>query len=152
MLSLERGAIFYVQHLWANVWLDGGITLGSNAYAHRATDPKYSNLFEFEIFRHAFPVEAVHERYNAFNNRVFKSHMRSTGIMSDGPVADCDALLADVEIMSRLRSSNFSVVYYDITWLCPLLIAKHLQIPYIAQSALSSPCTITGSPQWPSYQ
>lgn len=118
----------------------------SNAYAHRATDRKYSNLFEFEIFRHAFPVEAVHERYNAFTNRVFKSHMRSTGIMSDGPVADCDALLADVEIMSRLRSSNFSVVYYDITWLCPLLIAKHLQIPYIAQSALSSPCTITGSP------
>eukprot|EP00057_Strongylocentrotus_purpuratus_P027265 XP_011681739.1 PREDICTED: UDP-glucuronosyltransferase 2A1-like [Strongylocentrotus purpuratus] len=117
----------------------------SNAYAHRATDPKYSNLFEFEIFRHAFPVEAVHERYNAFTNRVFKSHMRSTGIMSDGPVADCDALLADVEIMSRLRSSNFSVVYYDITWLCPMLIAKHLQIPYIAQSALSSPCTITGS-------
>nr|XP_054750643.1 UDP-glucuronosyltransferase 1-6-like [Lytechinus pictus] len=116
----------------------------SNAYAHRANDTKFSHFFHFEIFQHADSVEAVHDLYDRLSNRVFKSHMKSTGIMTEGPVADCEALLADDDIMSRLRSANFTAVIYDITWLCPLLIAKHLDIPYITQSALSSPCRITG--------
>lgn len=121
----------------------------SNAYAHRASDPKYSQLFDFVIFRHPIPVEKVHEQFEAFNERAFMPASAQMWtlieIMRDGRADDCDAVLGDVEIMNHFRSANYSAIIYDIGWLCPVIIAKQFNIPYIALSAVSSPCTVTGS-------
>ncbi|XP_054753024.1 UDP-glucuronosyltransferase 2B23-like [Lytechinus pictus] len=130
----------------------------SNAYAHRATDPKFSQLFEFVIFRHPIPVQKVHEQFNAFNERAFMPASAQiwtlAEVMRDGRANDCDALLSDLNIMDHFQSANYSVIISDISWLCPLIIAKRFNIPHIALSAVSSPCMVTalvGSDNSPAY-
>ena len=119
----------------------------SNAYSHRATDPKFTELFDFVIFKHPVPVAEVHAQFEQYNTNAFKpafaqmwSLMKT---MQEGRIADCDALLGDDDMMSRLAGTKFSMVIFDIAWHCPILIASRLEIPYIGISPTSLPCIIT---------
>ncbi|XP_071491304.1 UDP-glucuronosyltransferase 2B33-like [Diadema antillarum] len=130
----------------------------SNAYAHRTTDAKYANLFDFEVFRHPIPVKEVHKQFNAFNERAFEpasaQMLTLAEVMRDGRAADCDAILGDKDMMNRLAMANYSLVVYDIGWVCPILMARKLGIPYVGVSAVSTPCTITegvGAVQSPAF-
>ncbi|XP_072181578.1 UDP-glucuronosyltransferase 2B33-like [Diadema setosum] len=118
----------------------------SNAYAHRATDAKYANLFDFEIFYHSIPVEEVHQQLNAYNERAFEpasaQMLTIAELMRDARGKDCDDILGDKALMDRLAMANFSFVVYDNTWVCPILMARKLGIPYATVSAISSPCTV----------
>ncbi|XP_071499434.1 UDP-glucuronosyltransferase 2B33-like [Diadema antillarum] len=118
----------------------------SNAYAHRATDAKFANLFDFEIFHHSIPVEEVHKQLNAYNERAFEpasvQMLTFAELMRDARAADCDDILGDKALMDRLAMANYSFVVYDITWVCPVLMARKLGIPYATVSAIATPCTV----------
>ena len=117
----------------------------SNAYKHRASDPRYSQLFKFEVFNHSVPIEEIHEQFDAFNRRAFSgSTMQMLSIIEilrDGLSKDCDTILSNQNLINQLRKKEYDLLVFDGAWFCGPLIARSLGIPYVTSVAVPSPCT-----------
>ena len=116
----------------------------SNAYKHRAIDPRYSQLFKFEVFNHSVPIEEIHEQFDAFNRRAFSGStaqmLSFIEVLRDGRSKDCDAILSNQGYINQLRNEKFDLLVYDLTWYCGPLIGRSLGIPYVATKAVALPC------------
>ncbi|XP_041457766.1 UDP-glucuronosyltransferase 2C1-like isoform X1 [Lytechinus variegatus] len=119
----------------------------SNAYDHRAKDPKYDK-FSFEIFNHSVPAERVQRIMNAANHVAFqesndqfsnltKSIMELTG-------QSCKNVITDRALMRRLKAMD--AIMMDISWPCGIYIKAALQkdreIPKDLKMIANSPTTL----------
>ena len=117
--------------------------LVGNAYEHRAHHPVHSQLFNFEIFTFSVPVEAVHERMeevfsHAFEKEFKLDFLKNIPEMIAPYIEDCRAILSDHDLMSRLQGAKFDVTIFDVTFLCSMLIASHVNTTNVLFHPLAS--------------
>lgn len=108
----------------------------SNAYEHRAQDPKFRS-FDFQIFKQSSPVELVDEILSNFTQVTLHegfslAALRFINQFLTLAAEDCDGILSDGEFMERLKRQNFSAMVFDVTWPCSLLISRKLGLKQIA--------------------
>ena len=91
----------------------------SNAYQHRDSDPRFSNM-SFEIFEHPVPPEEVRDLFHSTNTLAFKEgneqFLSLINIMAQRMVDDCEAVVNDKALMERLEKHD--VIVFDISWPC----------------------------------
>ncbi|XP_071511972.1 UDP-glucuronosyltransferase 2A1-like [Diadema antillarum] len=150
---IGKGSHFYLSAAISEQLVKRGYNvtyLVSNAFEDRIRDGQYGLMFHLEVFTHPIPVMEVHEMFNNLSQLAFSppnptKEFKIVEKLMEARKHDCDTLLNDEKLISRLRSSNFSVVLYDITWLCGAIIAEELGIPLFALSPLPNPCMFTTS-------
>ena len=114
-----------------------------DAYEHRAQHPVHSKLFNFEIFKYPVPAKEVHERLEKIFSQAFDEGfkldlIRNFTDMLKPSADDCRATLSDRELVSRLESAKFDVTIFEMSWLCSLLIASHLNTTNILFNPMAS--------------
>ncbi|XP_071511971.1 UDP-glucuronosyltransferase 1A6-like [Diadema antillarum] len=124
--------------------------LVSNAFEDKIRGGQYGHMFHLEVFTHPIPVMEVHEMFNNLSQLAFSppNQMKEFKLvlkLTEARKQDCDTLLNDEKLMSRLRLSNFSAVLYDMTWLCGAIIAEELGIPHFTVCPFPNPCMVTTS-------
>ncbi|XP_071510464.1 UDP-glucuronosyltransferase 2B37-like [Diadema antillarum] len=122
--------------------------LVSNAFEDRIRNGQYGHMFHLEVFTHPIPVVEVHEMFDNLSQLAFsppdqRKEFKLVEKLTEARKQDCDTLLNDEKLMSRLRSSNFSAVLYDMTWLCGAIIAEELRIPLFTVCPFPNPCMAT---------
>ncbi|XP_071497086.1 UDP-glucuronosyltransferase 2B31-like [Diadema antillarum] len=150
---LGKGSHFYLSASISEQLVKRGYNityLVSNAFEDRIRDGQYGHMFHLEVFTHPIPVVEVHEMFDNLSRLAFSppdpmKEFKITGKLVEARKNDCDALLNDEKLLSRLRSSNFSAVMYDMTWLCGAIIAEELGIPLFAVCPFPNPCMVTES-------
>lgn len=100
----------------------------SNAYAHRAKDPKYAK-FSFEIFNHSLPVETVREMMNTIGHVAFEGASDQFNtmlkLMMEMTGENCKIIITDRALMRRLEAMDAMIM--DISWPCGVYIRAALQ-------------------------
>lgn len=116
--------------------------LVSNAYSHRALDPRFSPLFHFEVFVHSRPLEEVYDTMEWVARASASGHFMWE-MLTNFPDArsiefsDCDAVFQNESLMERLVATDFDVVIADPMFCCGLLLAHHLQAKVVITSPLA---------------
>ncbi|XP_071501629.1 UDP-glucuronosyltransferase 2C1-like [Diadema antillarum] len=131
----------------------------SDAYYEQARSGPNADLFSFEVFNTAMPKKVVYQLYANLSKVAFLSSLNSQNmdIESKPPrhrFMDCQAILADKELLERIRSANYSLIIYDMLWPCLPIVAQMLDIPLVGIISFPNPCMeteIAGSNFNPSY-
>ncbi|XP_071492361.1 UDP-glucuronosyltransferase 2C1-like isoform X1 [Diadema antillarum] len=120
----------------------------SNAFEHRASDPKYAN-FSFEIFQHAVPVEEVRDHFHKANTLVLREDEISEGFAFlelgfQRWVDDCEMVLRDKQLMQKLERMDVMIV--DITWPCAMYIKAALEKDFKSTRRRTMVCIAPSGP------
>ena len=128
------------------------------AYAHRAMQKPYSDLFAFEIVLHARPHSDIVGAFRKFGSLFSWSFFSQIGgyedAIRDVYVDDCRKMFADERMMSTLRWAKYDVIVFDVIWMCGALVAQNFSIPsvaVVAGLALQTPFPYAGIPIEPAY-
>ncbi|XP_041478477.1 UDP-glucuronosyltransferase 2C1-like [Lytechinus variegatus] len=149
---IGKGSHFYLSAAIGEQLLTRGHNLTylvSNAFEDHVRQSRFGEMFHYEVFKHTIPVEDIHQLFynlsRSISSRGPSNEYMVSRILFQTQQNDCNAIIEDEILMTRLRSANFSSLLFDSTWVCGAIIAEVLNLPYFAVVPYPSPCFHTAS-------
>ncbi|XP_011679716.1 UDP-glucuronosyltransferase 2C1-like [Strongylocentrotus purpuratus] len=149
---IGKGSHFYLSAAIGEQLIHRGYNvtflLGS-AFENHARSSRYGHMFNWEVFKHPIPTQAVHDMFANLSKLVsasdFKLQLSIHSVLQEARLNDCRALLEDEALIGRLRAANFSVVLFDSTWVCGAMVGELLDLPYFVIFPYPNTCLVTSS-------
>ncbi|XP_070573916.1 UDP-glucuronosyltransferase 2A2-like [Ptychodera flava] len=96
--------------------------------------PHHRELFKFEEYNTVLQSSLVENRENLA--KIIRGEFRATDVtvLTDALLSDCEVILEDQELFTRLSDARFDIVVLNNLMTCNVLIAQKLSLPFVMVS------------------
>lgn len=108
----------------------------SSACSYHETDPRWGSLFEFVVYENPHPDHAFRRTTNEFIARSFEEGIAEGQIKHYPKILstlalDCDSILSNETLLTKLRDKHFNLLFYDDSWVCSQMLADKINLKTI---------------------